>query len=68
MFGLRRIPGFLAALFVGFFSYVMEIRFMVEKRFRLGGSPCVIPAMFCRALEMADSRSFGLSLCQFVNR
>lgn len=31
MFGLCRILGFLPVLFVGFFSYVMEMRFMVEK-------------------------------------
>ena len=66
MFGLWRILGFLPVLFVGFFSYVMEMRFMVEKWFCLNGSPCVISAMFCGASEMAESRSFGLSLCQFV--
>ena len=68
MFGLCRILGFLPVLFVGFFAYVMKMRFMVEKWFCLNGSPCVISAMFCRSSEMADSRSFGLSLCQFVNR
>ena len=31
MFGLCRILGFLPVLFVGFFAYVMKMRFMVEK-------------------------------------